>query len=299
MIYYSGFQQKTFFKEQPFFPRIFSGRGSEIPHGFNVATILLEANERSHLNWKKEEERATDLIEKGFFILWEIDFALLEGSLEDEARFLTLGLAIDHFMATIWPKFQENTFGFLLFRGILSLSNRDQLLDYLRLISAALPDNLFIFLLFDTTNFPDPSSYFHATNQKAFQPFRLILKGEYAMRYPFALPALGWDHGASPLGFFSEKNYPKVDEQRITAAICLSEKVDSSELSRVIEEWETTPFRVIPEEMLTEEWEGIDDLMIFPDAISPQGQRKLLGFSAAGGRIIEARQAIQYAFKSY
>ena len=46
-----------------------------------------------------------------------------------------------------------------------------------------------------------------------------------------------------------------------------------------------TSFRIIPEEKLTEQWDGLDLLLVDPDKISIQGKRKLLGFIAAGGTV--------------
>jgi hypothetical protein len=42
----------------------------------------------------------------------------------------------------------------------------------------------------------------------------------------------------------------------------------------------------VSEEKLTEEWDGIDALMVLQNTISPQGKRKLQGFAASGGEII-------------
>jgi hypothetical protein len=46
-----------------------------------------------------------------------------------------------------------------------------------------------------------------------------------------------------------------------------------------------TPLRIIPEEKLTEQWDGLDRLLVPGKAVSAQGKRKLLGFIAAGGSV--------------
>jgi hypothetical protein len=46
-------------------------------------------------------------------------------------------------------------------------------------------------------------------------------------------------------------------------------------------------FKPVYEPLMTEQWDGLDELYVFPEALSPQGRRKLMGFLAAGGRVIE------------
>ena len=46
-----------------------------------------------------------------------------------------------------------------------------------------------------------------------------------------------------------------------------------------------TPYRLIAEMYLTEEWDDLDDLIIFSPLLSKQGLRKVQGFVAAGGRV--------------
>ncbi len=46
------------------------------------------------------------------------------------------------------------------------------------------------------------------------------------------------------------------------------------------------PYKVIPEHLLTQEWEGIDELYVPQNGVSAQGRRKISGFIAAGGTIV-------------
>lgn len=45
------------------------------------------------------------------------------------------------------------------------------------------------------------------------------------------------------------------------------------------------PFRLIPEQLLTHLWDGLDTLLIDPESITPLCARKLRGFEAAGGEV--------------
>lgn len=50
----------------------------------------------------------------------------------------------------------------------------------------------------------------------------------------------------------------------------------------------------IPEELLNESWQGIEDLVIFKRSLSPLGIRMLKGFAAAKGRIITMDEKIGF-----
>jgi hypothetical protein len=45
------------------------------------------------------------------------------------------------------------------------------------------------------------------------------------------------------------------------------------------------PYRVVAEEYLTAEWDGLDELLVIASSMNPLLQRKLQGFSAAGGTV--------------
>ena len=50
-----------------------------------------------------------------------------------------------------------------------------------------------------------------------------------------------------------------------------------------------TPYRVVFESLLSEQWEGLDSLTVWPDGLSVQGKRKLMGFRAAGGTVLDEK----------
>jgi hypothetical protein len=53
-------------------------------------------------------------------------------------------------------------------------------------------------------------------------------------------------------------------------------------------------YRLISESFLTEEWDGIDDLLVLHHCGS-LGKRKLQGFCAAGGRVVRFNEPIGVA----
>jgi hypothetical protein len=44
-------------------------------------------------------------------------------------------------------------------------------------------------------------------------------------------------------------------------------------------------FKPVYESLLTEQWDGLDEIYVLSEALTPQGKRKLLGFEAAGGKV--------------
>lgn len=306
-IVFSGFEQKLLLNEHPFYPHIHPSSES-IPEHCNAACIRLNASSSSLLDWEQEIEKAHELIADGLWILWEMDFALYAEAFSDEARFLILETAVQHFTKTVWPLFSHKTIGVVLHRGSLNFAEnfpwvledreecrqegslppffcRELVLKQLKLLASCLPEEALCFLLLDTDSIEDPVSYFRLTNLAAFFPFHLILKGKWPQRFPYALPSFGWDHGHSPLGVLTDQPRTIFSEINIPLALCLPEATEWEEVHSVIERLDT-PFRVIPEQILTNEWDGVDQLIVFSKGVTERGRRKLLGFCAAGGTVL-------------
>jgi hypothetical protein len=45
-------------------------------------------------------------------------------------------------------------------------------------------------------------------------------------------------------------------------------------------------FRFIPELLLAEEWDGLEELLVLPESLSVPGKRLLHGFTLAGGELV-------------
>lgn len=87
-------------------------------------------------------------------------------------------------------------------------------------------------------------------------------------RFPYALPIL-------------DENLQFPPSKRLTKALLLPPKKSEGWdlVEKAIEE------RVIAEDRLIYDWDGIEELTIFPKYLSPQGARMVKGFQAAGGQI--------------
>jgi hypothetical protein len=116
----------------PYFPsRIFEGivpeRLEEIPTGFDAVMISLDGRTQSNLDWKKERIQAKRFVEKGYFLMWEMRLGLfgdLAQPLVNQTQFLTLALALDHFLDSLGKEFKSHTLGLSLFRGNADFSHR-------------------------------------------------------------------------------------------------------------------------------------------------------------------------------
>ncbi len=283
-IEFTGFTQKLLLNETPFVAHIYDGNG-EPPSGFNVARIALDGSEHSLLDWRDEIERAHTYVQKGLLILWEVQFSLLNGSWEDEARFLALNLSMQHFIDTVLPLFQNASFGVALYRGSCNLCQSDDLLNHLKMLAAALPDEISSFLFLDTTECTEPETYFSMICHERYGHFKLLLKGPCCEKYPYATAALAWGGAHSPLGYCSDHCASPMKEQRISRALCLPPLLRGQLHSILAQLKAHIPYRVIPEALLEQEWEGIEQLFIIPDLVSEMGWRKIRGFMAAGGEV--------------
>ncbi|MBA3602381.1 MAG: hypothetical protein H0W50_01770 [Parachlamydiaceae bacterium] len=83
-------------------------------------TIHLDATQKATLNWELAIQEASQALEKGLKIIWELDFGLFDRLLypiSHPQQFLSLCLAIEHFRNVIWEPFQHSTLGVLVYKG--------------------------------------------------------------------------------------------------------------------------------------------------------------------------------------
>lgn len=260
--------------------------------------VLLPCRPSDSLQWILPEEGP---------ILWQLDLGLEMPyfPLEEEMQFHALELALSKFTKEVWPVYQERTLGAILYRGhadfntyfswterqienwnlwneerprvkenhLKRLFCADAFAHYFQMLSHVLPDEIPLYLLFDVRGISTQAESYQVISKERFEFFHVAAKG---------LPA--WN------GFLWEENQI-LPGSMANEAICFPEESSCSE--EILEKLDVhiskfkTPFRIIPESFLTEEWEGVDVLYFLPEAISDQGKRKLSGFRAAGGTVIE------------
>ncbi len=272
----------------PFIPAI-QEHADPLMEWSNVASLRLPAHLNDDLSWTKEKEQAQQIIASGKFILWEIDLGLPSFTFtpENSAAFFSFSVALEEFSATLWPEFKTQTFGVALYRGEIpnktnfpmgeweaaylesSLSYElfctQMLSEYIHRLISFLPDSVLAFVIVDVSSISSPGKIAQLFSKERFEHVQVILKGDPC-----------WSEYSSPgLGLYLPKD----------------ELLDASliqELDKLMVQLKEkgTAYRIIPEDKLTEQWDGIDTLIVPEQAISSQGKRKLLGFAAASGTIL-------------
>jgi hypothetical protein len=292
---------------RPFFPLI-QEEPFPLMDWSNAVFLRLPASLTDDLAWKEEKERAKQIALSGKYILWEIDLGLsrFQFTPENSAAFFSFSVAIEEFAAHLWPPFQKQTFGVVLYRGGFPTVNHfpiarweptsleddlyciQMLSEYLHRLVSFLPDSVLPFALFDVNSVDSPGKIAQLLSKERFEHVQLGLKG---VNFPFS--GICWDRGRNGSGYLGLAPHIKEAVPTPSLGIYLpkDDHIDPSlicKLDRLIAELneKQTPFRIIPEEKLTEQWDGVDTLILpSSEAISKQGKRKLLGFIAAGGSI--------------
>lgn len=296
----------------PFFPLI---QDSAEPQNWsNTVLIRLPAHLSDDLNWLKEKQIAELAVSMGKHILWEIDLGLdtFQFLPEDSASFYSFSLVLEEFSKKLWPAFQNHTFGVALYRGEADLSARfplsywekpflewssanpdyelysSQLFsEYLHRLISFLPESAQPFAIIDVRKIRSSARVSQLFSNERFEYLHLALKGAGA---PFS--GICFEEGYAAQGWLGSI---ACSEQCIPAplvGVCLPK--DPYIDSLLIQKMDTLitdlkdkgePFCIVSEEKLTEQWDGLDTLIVFSSALSPQGKRKLLGFEAAGGTV--------------
>ncbi len=240
--------------------------------------ILLPAKPHDDLHWNIEGNPS----------LFEFDFGLQEPyfPLDDELYFNSLSTALTHFTKEVWPRFPEAKA--ILYRGRADFSQffkwteaqeenyrtwkgerpggdeahlkrlfcAEAFVNYFQMLAHRLPDELPLSLILDPKNTGTLAETLHLLSPERFEHFHL----ETGLQYDSAIGVC----------------FPPDSE-------CSSEIL--KQLDLLLQELPS--FRPVYEPLLTEQWDGLDEIYVLPEALTQRGKRKLLGFEAAGGKVIE------------
>ncbi len=139
--------------------------------------------------------------------------------------------------------------------------------EYLHRLAAALPDRFEAYVHFQVSSDDSPSLIAQMTSLEHFPYIKVEVEGHpYFSPEREELATVGVVF--PPLAFAEEQAFVDID--------ALLEGLNDLDLL----------FRLVPESHLTEEWCGLDDLILFSNYLSPQGERKARGFVAAGGQLV-------------
>ena len=297
-----------------FTPLILDFPHCEVWEECNVVTLSLDASPASDLNWSLIDEKAKEYSTQGKYLFWDIDLGLGKGplNLHDPSLFSSLSVALKHFIKTFWENYSAQTFGICLYRGTIEfhsilkwnalheehLQERsfaskelyalEVLAEYLHQLAAILPLEAEIFALFDATS-NDSSAFLAYLLSK--EHFSHIQIGVFGAKAPIG--SLQWKSGKTQGGYIGNKDsfIPLREDPKIGVVLPLKERIDQNILYFIDDffpllESNELEYRIISEAYLTEEWDGLDFLIIYSEYLSFMGKRKLSGFIAAGGRAV-------------
>lgn len=227
--------------------------------GFNplhktLDSITLDASLQSDLIWDIKSDDSP--------IIWELDFAIRT---LNPIRLASYRLAVRTFIETIWANNRENTLGAILYKGDIPPFEMEDFADYLHQIAAELPDQVPPFALFDCRG--DPLKF----SKEIFPHIHLGFRSG-------PIGAIEW----------GERLIPRRCDARLGVALPLRAKglrFDAVDRCLRFLDREKTRYRLIAEPYLTEEWDDLDKIIIFPTLISTGGLRMIRGFEAAGGKV--------------
>ena len=255
---------------------------------------------------------------EGKKILWEVELSFPKKPLfiQDSTHFFSLGLWLKEISQKLYAPLSENTLGVVLFKGSADFSSyflwteqqellfqerlgeqpslspklckfffsADVLAEYLQRLCSFLPDSLLAFCLIDTSSLSLAEIAYFATKER----FGHLILG--VTPTPLLIGHIKWEQIQEQY-----KLHPTFTESSTASlGVCLPplEEITDDQISRVSAllcdaDNHSKPLRILTETYLHESWDELDELIVFPDFISTQGKRKVQGFIAAGGSVLD------------
>jgi len=177
---------------------------------------------------------------------------------------------------------------------LLSLFCRDAAGEFLEMLAGPLPDSLNRFILLDVSKIEDPLLAAQLITKERFSHIDVGVKGTQTLG-----GELSWDGHAMSAGVITRQLEKATIKEKAKIGICLPPMNRCAApsfkgLSKVFKDLEKKglDFRVIPENSLTADWDGLDYLVVSSQLLTPQGRRKLNGFCAAGGIVVTVDGAL-------
>ncbi len=166
-------------------------------------------------------------------------------------------------------------------------------LDYLSMLTAHFESDLLPYTLLDAKEVASGTHLFQLLDQEDFDFLQLGLKNA-----PFECPhAIGWESKPFPNGFLGKEYQayqPPLIDVTIGLVIPSNPIYDPEKLKLYDELYEKLkthfPVKRISERTLTIDWQGLEDLVVVD--IDSHSLRKLEGFVAAGGRVVNKGQPL-------
>lgn len=181
--------------------------------------------------------------------------------------------------------FKENERGMQLVR----LFCRDAAMEYMGLLASQAPDDLPVYFFLDASSLSsDPLKQLQLLHPERGDQLNLAIKG---CRLP--IQGWGWESFATPLGYCGQAllSLPSMPDVKIGICIpslsqCKPSHWEGTELALKELDQRAVQYKLMVEDNLITNWDGLDFLIYTPSVLSFQGKRKLQGFCAAGGTVV-------------
>lgn len=249
--------------------------------------IRLPVYMESDLEWGLQIEQAADFQDS---FLWVFDFG--KGfPLHDSAFFASSALAMEEFTKTIWPRFQKQTSGIVLYEGTASFAealflseNTEQLFEeYIQEFPSCFNKQA-LYQLFAANSL---SEFLH--RMLAFLPeeSRGICRIQNSFTDRALLAQLLCKRRFEYLYIDAPEAPWILSTSNVAISLPLDQKLDESAKEQMNTLFSTvSDFRLIPEESLNDYWDGVDKIIALPAHTSDRGMRLLEGFLATGGEVL-------------
>lgn len=301
------------------------------PSGFNAIKISLDGSLKSALDWSAAKESARRHLDNGLNIFWDLDLGLVKGlphPLGNSSQFLSLKIALEHFCEQLWSPFHEHTAGVSLYRGRIdfhkkfvwdeeqqrlfeawktenhyteyeptlqeTLYCRRAVCEYTELLAGHLPETLQPYLFLDVSSLNDSLFKTIILNREHCPNLQFGVRNEGTLTPPFA-----WHQGVSYSGYLGRDLSEWQHKPLPACGICiptLYRPIQQQRLKSALDQLHI-PYRIISEDLLTQEWDGLDYLIVLPEILSHLGIRKLHGFCAAGGTIVNLGRPLSLPYE--
>ncbi len=240
------------------------------------------------LNWN-----AVAVPEEGK-IFWELDLGLGKAvtPLRSSTLFYSLARGIEHFAKEMLPLYRERTVAAALYRGDLCFEERicweqEQvsgnrrlyaarlMADYLKRLLSFLPDDLLVVALLELKGEMQAAELMQLLSRSAWEHLVVALSGS-----DLPVAPLVWDGEEKITSRWKESELPSLGLLLPDDEVWSEESL--SWVNQAVKKIKS-PFRVVPELLLTQDWEGLDQLMVLQSALTRQGARMVQGFVESGG----------------
>ncbi|MBA2367902.1 MAG: hypothetical protein H0V82_02625 [Candidatus Protochlamydia sp.] len=172
---------------------------------------------------------------------------------------------------------------------LIRLFCRDASMEYLGLLAAQLSDELPVYLFLDASSLAlDPLKQLQLLHPESVSPLNLAIKG-----CNLPIQGWGWENFATPIGYCGQNLLQLPAKLDVKIGVCIPSlaycKPSHWEgIGQALEEFgkRGIEYKLMAEENLITNWDGLDFLIYTPSVLSFQGKRKLQGFCAAGGTVV-------------